>query len=261
MDRRRRRGRLALPQPPVAHDRRTGADDRRAGRRAALPGVVHDSSSSGQTLYVEPLESVDQQNAVVEVELAERREVQRLLADLTGHVRAAAGALAATEQAIVALDARQAIARFAELMDAVRPTFTDGELSLRGARHPLMIPGVMAAGYQGELDAPAGANEPLGGVEGEEHQKIYERTDDGTTKGRGTVEVAREITVMPGQAIAFMPDDIHSIHVLGDRSIMHLHMYGKALEEMTGRVAYDTKSGTYATFPAHRDIMDDPGEG
>ncbi|MCH7824331.1 MAG: hypothetical protein IH849_05965 [Acidobacteria bacterium] len=140
----------------------------RAGRRAALPGVVHDSSSSGQTLYVEPLESVDQQNAVVEVELAERREVQRLLADLTGHVRAAAGALAATEQAIVALDARQAIARFAELMDAVRPTFTDGELSLRGARHPLMIPGVMAAGYQGELDAPAGANEPLGGVEGEE---------------------------------------------------------------------------------------------
>ncbi len=79
----------------------------RAGRRGALPGVVHDSSSSGQTLYVEPLESVDQQNAVVEVDLAERREVQRLLADLSGHVRAAAGALAATERAIVALDVRQ----------------------------------------------------------------------------------------------------------------------------------------------------------
>ncbi len=133
----------------------------RAGRRSALPGVVHDSSSSGQTLYVEPLESVDQQNAVVEVDLAERREVQRLLADLTGHVRAASGALAATEQAIVALDARQATARFAALMDAVRPTFTDGELSLRGARHPLMIPGVMASGSQGELDPPAGADETL----------------------------------------------------------------------------------------------------
>ena len=101
----------------------------------------------------------------------------------------------------------------------------------------------------------------IAGVEGEEHQKIYERTDDGTAKGKGTVEVAREFTVTPGQAIAFMPDDIHSIHVLGDQSIMHLHMYGKALEEMTERVAYNRENGTYAVFPAHREIMDDPGEG
>lgn len=101
----------------------------------------------------------------------------------------------------------------------------------------------------------------IAGVEGEEHQKIYQRTDDGATAGEGTVELAREFTITPGAAIAFMPDDIHSIHVLGDQSIMHLHMYGKALEEMTDRVAYDREAGTYATFPAHRDIMDDPGEG
>ena len=135
----------------------------RSGRRGALPGVVHDTSSSGQTLYVEPLEFVDEQNAVVEVDLAEGREVQRLLADLTGHVRAAGSALVATEQAIVTLDARQATARFAELMEAIRPTFTDGELSLRGARHPLLIPGVMAPRGQDQLDAPAGADETLGG--------------------------------------------------------------------------------------------------
>ena len=140
----------------------------RAGRRAALPGVVHDSSSSGQTLYVEPLESVDQQNAVVEADLAERREVQRLLADLSGHVRAAAGALAATEHAIVVLDVRQAIARFAELMDAVRPTFTDGDLSLRGARHPLLIPGVMSTAPRGALDAAAGADQPIDAAREEE---------------------------------------------------------------------------------------------
>lgn len=114
----------------------------RSGRRGALPGVVHDASSSGQTIYVEPLESLEQQNAMVEVDRAEQQEVQRLLADLTGHVRAAAGALAQAEQAIGELDARQAKARFADLTDAVRPVFTEGELSLLGARHPLMIPEV-----------------------------------------------------------------------------------------------------------------------
>lgn len=114
----------------------------RSGRRGALPGVVHDTSSSGQTIYVEPLESLEQQNAMVEVDRAEQQEVQRLLADLTGHVRAAAGALAQVEQAIGELDARQAKARFADLTDAVRPVFTEGELSLLGARHPLMIPAV-----------------------------------------------------------------------------------------------------------------------
>ena len=117
----------------------------RAGRRGALPGVVHDTSSSGQTLYVEPLESVDQQNAVIEVDRAEKAEVHRLLADLTGHVRAAAQALAATEEAITELDTRQATARFADLMGAVRPTVSDGELLLRGARHPLLIPGVIVS--------------------------------------------------------------------------------------------------------------------
>ncbi|MHA1536606.1 MAG: hypothetical protein ACTSUD_03550 [Alphaproteobacteria bacterium] len=101
----------------------------------------------------------------------------------------------------------------------------------------------------------------IAGVEGEEHQKIYQRTDDGAEPGKGSVEVAREFTITPGAGIAFLPDDIHSIHVLGERPILHLHMYGKALEEMTGRVAYDREAGTYATFPAHPDIMDDPGEG
>ena len=71
-----------------------------AGRRGALPGVVHDVSSSGQTIYVEPLGSLDQQNALIEVDRAEQQEIQRLLADLTGHVRAASGALAAVEEAI-----------------------------------------------------------------------------------------------------------------------------------------------------------------
>jgi DNA mismatch repair protein MutS2 len=114
----------------------------RAEHRSIFPGVVHDTSSSGQTIYVEPLEFVDQQNALVEFDRQEQEEVQRLLADLTGHIRAVSDALAATEQTIARLDACQAIAQFADIIDAVRPIVTDGALSLRGARHPLMVPGV-----------------------------------------------------------------------------------------------------------------------
>ncbi len=129
----------------------------RSGRRGALPGVVHDASSSGQTIYVEPLETLEQQNAMVEVDRAEQHEVQRLLADLTGHVRAAAGALAQVEEAIGELDALQAKARFAELTGAVRPVFTEGELSLLGARHPLMIPAVvrMSDDVDARIEDPA----------------------------------------------------------------------------------------------------------
>ena len=98
----------------------------------------------------------------------------------------------------------------------------------------------------------------IAGIDGEEHQKVYRRTDDGNEPGKGTVEVDREFTVTPGTGIGFMPDDIHSIHVLGEQPILHLHMYGRALETMTERVAYDTEAGTYAVFPAHPSIQDDP---
>jgi DNA mismatch repair protein MutS2 len=117
-----------------------------SGRRGALPGVVHDTSSSGQTVYVEPLESVEQQNALVQVARAEQEEIQRLLAELTAHVRAAAAALRAAVVAIAELDERQAKARFAELTDAVVPELVAAGLEIRGGRHPLMIPGVRVEG-------------------------------------------------------------------------------------------------------------------
>ena len=111
----------------------------RADKRSALRGVVHDSSSSGQTLYVEPLEVLEQQNSLATVERSEEQEVQRLLAELTGHVRAATEALRAAQEAIAELDALQGLARFAELTGAVAPSFLDAGLRLRAARHPLMI--------------------------------------------------------------------------------------------------------------------------
>ena len=56
----------------------------RPGRRGAIPGVVHDSSSSGQTVYVEPLDSLEEQNALIEVGHGEAQEIQRLRDGLIG---------------------------------------------------------------------------------------------------------------------------------------------------------------------------------
>ncbi len=53
-----------------------------------------------------------------------------------------------------------------------------------------------------------------------------------------------------------MPDDIHSIHVLSSRPIMHLHMYGMSLENLPNRVRYDVAASTYRVFPAHPDIRE-----
>jgi predicted metal-dependent enzyme (double-stranded beta helix superfamily) len=101
----------------------------------------------------------------------------------------------------------------------------------------------------------------IAGIDGEEHQWIYRRTDDGSVEGVGTVEVDHEFTVEPGTAIAYMPDDIHAINVRGDVPALHLHLYGSGFEEMQGRIAFDVDAGTYKKFPGYPEVMDDPGDG
>jgi len=101
----------------------------------------------------------------------------------------------------------------------------------------------------------------IAGIDGEEYQWIYRRTDDGSVPGVGTVEVDHEFAITPGTAIAYMPDDIHAINVRGDVPALHLHLYGRGFEEMTGRIAFDMEAGTYKTFPGYPEVMDDPGDG
>jgi len=92
------------------------------------------------------------------------------------------------------------------------------------------------------------------GVHGDEHNIFYRRTDDGTETGTGVVEVTREETVRHGNGVTLMPEDIHAIHVDGDRPTLHLHMYGLALEQLHERVMYDRLAGTYQVFPASQNI-------
>jgi predicted metal-dependent enzyme (double-stranded beta helix superfamily) len=92
------------------------------------------------------------------------------------------------------------------------------------------------------------------GVQGDEHNIFYSRTDDGSVDGEGVVEPAHEETVRFGTGVTLMPDDIHSIHVNGDEQTIHLHMYGLALEQLHDRVMYDRQLGTYKNFPATQNI-------
>lgn len=116
----------------------------RADRRAQLPGMVHDTSASGQTLFVEPAEMVELNNRVRELESAEQHEVERILRLLSRRVADSEDALLTTLDGMAAIDLALAKARLAAAMRAIRPEIdesTDPErrrLALNRARHPLL---------------------------------------------------------------------------------------------------------------------------
>ena len=90
----------------------------------------------------------------------------------------------------------------------------------------------------------------IAGVHGDEHNVCYARTDGGTGPGQGTLKKTGERTVRRGNAISFLPDDFHTIEVMGTEAALHLHMYGKSLQHMPNRVYFETPAGgTGKTFP------------
>lgn len=79
-------------------------------------------------------------------------------------------------------------------------------------------------------------------LSGEELNRLYRRTDDGSEPGVAKLELDREFVVKPGSPIAFLPDDIHSIHVGGTETVRHFHFYGKALETLNQRLGFDLET-------------------
>ena len=115
----------------------------RSEHRAAIPGIVHGSSGSGASLFLEPLSTVEINNDIVALEQQEAEEVRRILLALADALRRRAGDVHRTVAAATELDVLQARARFSTLVDGVQPALaSDGRLELRAARHPLLIPAV-----------------------------------------------------------------------------------------------------------------------
>ena len=111
----------------------------RAGDRRAVPGVVHGASATGQTVFVEPLETIDLNNRLVQLGEDEAVEIARILAELTDRLRADRGPLAAAAESIAHLDSIFARARYAREFDCVMPEFATGNsLRLEGARNPVL---------------------------------------------------------------------------------------------------------------------------
>ncbi|HEX5039581.1 MAG TPA: endonuclease MutS2 [Candidatus Limnocylindria bacterium] len=110
----------------------------RAEAKGRVKGIVHDQSASGATLFVEPLTVVELNNAWTEATLAQAREEERILDELSGMVEGRAEPLRESLEALARADLWIARARLGTAMDAVRPSASEDAAELLSARHPLL---------------------------------------------------------------------------------------------------------------------------
>ncbi|OTP66318.1 cysteine dioxygenase family protein [Caballeronia sordidicola] len=90
----------------------------------------------------------------------------------------------------------------------------------------------------------------IAALKGEELNRVYRRADDRSDPDQASLELVREVVVQPGTPIAFLPEDIHSIHVTGDSPTLHFHLYGRPLETLTGRLGYELDTGRVVRYNA-----------
>ena len=107
--------------------------------RNDVPGLVHDVSATGSTFFIEPMSAVNANNALRELELKEKKEIERILAELSAEAAAYREAISDNVRMLVRLDVIFAKAKLAYRMRAWAPIMNDqGRVELRNARHPLI---------------------------------------------------------------------------------------------------------------------------
>ena len=109
--------------------------------RNDVPGLVHDVSASGGTYFIEPMSAVNANNALRELELKEKKEIERILAELSAEAAGHRGDIELSFDMLVHLDVIFAKAKLGYRMNAWAPLMNDqGRVELRNARHPLIDP-------------------------------------------------------------------------------------------------------------------------
>ena len=137
----------------------------KAEHRGKIPGIVHDQSSTGATIFIEPQVIVNLNNELRELELAERAEVERILAELSSNVAEHFHDLVNNQKLLTEMDVIFAKGKLSVKMEAEAPNMNEGGyVNLKKARHPLIdkkkvVPINVAAG--GNL-ATAPGGEPCG---------------------------------------------------------------------------------------------------
>jgi DNA mismatch repair protein MutS2 len=120
----------------------------KADNKGKIPGIIHDSSSSGATLFIEPLETVELNNQWRELQLEEEKEIRRILVALTAQVGDVSEDIVRTVEVLAYLDLIFAKAHYAEALRAVQPVMVPfrpksanhpgSTIELKSARHPLL---------------------------------------------------------------------------------------------------------------------------
>ena len=142
--------------------------------RSGIPGIVHGASTSGASLFLEPLSTVEINNDIVALEEQEAEEVRRILLALTDAFRTRAADLHRTIEAATELDVRQARARYSQSIDASEPKLSaDGAFELQAARHPAA-----------EAAGPGDDQDPAAGHRAAHHRTEHRRQDGGAQDGR-----------------------------------------------------------------------------
>ena len=120
----------------------------RAELKRRISGVIHGASSSGQTVYVEPLETIEQNNELVRLLEDEQEEIHRIFVTLTRQVGSYARNLREGARVLVLVDSLLARARFARDFHCVSPGFGSEQLLIEGGRHPLLEKRLRSSGEQ-----------------------------------------------------------------------------------------------------------------
>ncbi len=120
----------------------------KADYRGQVRGIVHDQSSSGATLFVEPMVIVELNNRLRELQVEERQEIERILRAISSELGKEAEALKVAVELLAEFDLQLAKARYARLTRSSAPKLNDrGIINLRNARHPLLTGKVVPTNF------------------------------------------------------------------------------------------------------------------